>query len=144
MEEKMKIYFSGSIRGGRDRASIYKQLIEKIKENGEVLTKQIGSKDIEKSEKDLSDKEIYERDVRLIRKADAVIAEVTIPSLGVGYEIAYAEQQGKPVLCLYDSTDKEHKLSAMISGNNNLTLVIYDAIESAERAVAEFIKKAAK
>ncbi|MEM3199193.1 MAG: nucleoside 2-deoxyribosyltransferase [Candidatus Micrarchaeaceae archaeon] len=140
MVEKQKIYFSGAIRGGRERVEVYRHIIEKIKENGEVLTEHIGSKDLEKIEKETNDISIYKKDIMLLNEADAVIAEVTVPSLGVGYEIAYAEQHGKPVLCLYDSTDKNHKLSAMISGNRNIILAIYDAIEKADKAIAEFMK----
>lgn len=38
----MKIYFAGSIRGGRDDASIYARLIEELKTHGEVLTEHVG------------------------------------------------------------------------------------------------------
>jgi nucleoside 2-deoxyribosyltransferase len=44
---------------------------------------------------------IYERDVAWLRESDFVIAEVTQPSLGVGYELGFAEAISKPILCLY-------------------------------------------
>lgn len=43
---------------------------------------------------------IYKRDVDWLLESDFVIAEVTQPSLGVGYELGFAEAKGKPVLCL--------------------------------------------
>ncbi len=59
------------------------------------------------------DDEIYQEDIALINKSDIVIADVTQASLGVGYELAYAEAHQKPVHCLYRTTP-EKKLSAMI------------------------------
>ena len=44
---------------------------------------------------------IYNRDVDWLRESDCVIAEVTQPSLGVGYELGFAESLKIPVLCLY-------------------------------------------
>ena len=38
----MKIYFAGSIRGGRGDAEIYAQIIEFLQGYGEVLTEHIG------------------------------------------------------------------------------------------------------
>ena len=44
----MKIYFAGSIRGGRDEkyAEIYSQIIEFLQGYGQVLTEHIGKKDL--------------------------------------------------------------------------------------------------
>ena len=65
------------------------------------------------------DKLIYERDMAWLRSAHAVVAEVTRASLGVGYEIAYAEQLRIPVLCLYrPKANKGGRLSAMIGGSS--------------------------
>ena len=49
----------------------------------------------------VSDVFIYERDVKWLAEADFVVAEVTQPSLGVGYELGYAEAHRKPTLCLF-------------------------------------------
>jgi len=59
-------------------------------------------------------REIYERDVTWIRAARVVVAEVSVPSHGVGYEIGFALGAGKPVLCLFQ---EGRKISKMISGN---------------------------
>ena len=62
---------------------------------------------------------IYERDMKQIAGSQLMIAEITIPSLGVGYEIATCIHQNKPVLCLYDLDNAPKRLSAMISGNTS-------------------------
>lgn len=38
----MKIYFCGSIRGGRQDADIYMKIIDQLKSYGEVLTEHVG------------------------------------------------------------------------------------------------------
>jgi len=52
-------------------------------------------------EKKLTDTEILERDMQWLSQAHVVVAEVTQPSLGVGFEIARAVTLNKPVLCLF-------------------------------------------
>lgn len=39
----MKVYFCGSIRGGRDDVTIYQRIIQKLKSYGSVLTEHVGS-----------------------------------------------------------------------------------------------------
>lgn len=135
----MKIYFAGSIRGGRSDQSLYLDLIRKIAQYGKVLTEHIGDGSLSKmGEPRHGDGYIYERDMGWLEKADVVIAEVTTPSLGVGYEIARAELFGKPVLCLY-RPQPGRKLSAMLSGNPNIEVKEYTHAERAEALIAEFL-----
>jgi nucleoside 2-deoxyribosyltransferase len=97
----MKIYFAGSIRGGRDDQNIYFELIKILSQYGTVLTEHVGRADLTaRGEDALSDKYIYERDIEWIEECDFVVAEVTKVSLGVGYEIGYAESKAKKILCL--------------------------------------------
>ncbi|KAL4220717.1 2'-deoxynucleoside 5'-phosphate N-hydrolase 1 [Mactra antiquata] len=111
----MKIYFCGSIRAGRQDAELYGRLIDLLKQYGSVLTEHVGFKELEKSEKTLTDKFIHDRDIDWLKECNVVVAEVTQPSLGVGYEIGRAVAMDKKILCLFrPSPDK--RLSAMISG----------------------------
>lgn len=130
-----KVYFAGSITGGRDDADIYKLLIEKLKERFVVLTEHIGNESIsELGEYQLSDEQIYTRDVNWIKESDFVFAEVTHLSLGVGYEIGFAEAHGKPIFCFVNGT-KVNRLSAMLTGNKNVECHVYYDIQE----VYEFI-----
>ena len=125
-----KIYFAGSIRGGRDDAKLYTELISYIKsKNANVLTEHIGDNNLLKQEKSLTDKEIYLRDIAWLKECDLVIAECTKPSLGVGYELAFAEKLNKPVNVLY--RNKECNLSAMISGDDYFNIFSYETKEEA-------------
>jgi nucleoside 2-deoxyribosyltransferase len=82
---------------------------------------------------------IYDRDVTWLQSADVVVAEVTTPSLGVGYEIALAESLKKPILCLFRKQE-DRLLSAMIAGNKGLTVQEYATIEDIEVIFSEFFK----
>ncbi|KAM7229196.1 hypothetical protein CapIbe_019312 [Capra ibex] len=44
---------------------------------------------------------IHDQDLAWLQQADVVVAEVTQPSLGVGYELGWAVALHKPVLCLF-------------------------------------------
>ena len=115
----MKIYFAGSIRGGRDEENMYFKIIDCLSGFGEVLTEHVGDKNVQKNEEKHSDSYIFERDVSWLKSSDVMVADVTVPSLGVGYEIGLAETLDIPVLCLYNPKNKK-TLSAMITGNKNI------------------------
>lgn len=112
----MKVYFAGSIRGGREDAQLYHDLIEEIKKTDIVLTEHVGNmnKSVLEQGRD-KDALIYDQDTAWLRECDVVIAECTHPSLGVGYELAYAEKYYKPVYIFYRGA--EVQLSAMLTGD---------------------------
>jgi 2'-deoxynucleoside 5'-phosphate N-hydrolase len=88
----------------------------------------------------LPEEKIYSRDVSWIKEADVLVAEVSTPSLGVGYEIGRAEEMNKKILCLYrDQEDK--KLSAMISGNPKIEVARYKEKEDALKQIDAFFTK---
>ena len=122
-----KIYFAGSIRGGRTDAGLYARLIRHMQKTDTVLTEHIGSPDLNISEQGKHDEEIYSQDTAWLRESDMVIAECTCPSLGVGYELAYAERHGKPCHIFYDKT--KASLSAMLKGNPYFHIYPYEMEE---------------
>lgn len=129
----MKIYFSGSIRGGQEDADIYKQIIDELKKYGTVLTEHIGSK---VQETNLTDEEIHDRDLKWVMESDVVVAEVTTPSLGVGYEIGRAAEFNKPIICLYRKNGKK-QVSAMIAGCSQVKSFEYTTLEDAKQVLNE-------
>jgi hypothetical protein len=145
-ENKMKIYFAGSIRGGRDDAELYMQIIEHLKTHGDVLTEHIGDKKLSSSGEVRDSIFIHDRDMDWLTKARIIVAEVTQASLGVGYELGrmiernlwVPESQRKEILCMYrPSVDK--KLSAMIAGCRGLANVEYQTLDDAKRAINGFL-----
>ena len=135
----MKIYFSGSIRGAKINREIYRIIIDHLKKYGRVLTEHVAEVD-EYDESEMSDEKIFEQDVEWLRSADALVAEVTAPSLGVGYEIGKAEEYRIPVLCLYNKKVCR-KLSAMIEGNPYLVVKKYDILEEATKIIDKYFSK---
>lgn len=134
----LKIYFCGSIRGGRNDAQLYHDLIEYLKAFGTVLTERIGRLDLV-DEREVPPCQIHDRDIAWLKSADVIIAEVSTPSLGVGYELGRAVEMGKPILCLYRK-NADKTLSGMISGSPGIISIVYEVIEEAEKWIAGFIK----
>jgi hypothetical protein len=122
------VYFAGSIRGGRVDAALYQRLISYIKQTDTVLTEHIGQSNLSlKAQNKAIDTHIYERDTEWLRSSDLVIAECTSPSLGVGYELAYAEAHNIPVYIFYNK--EKANISAMLNGNSNFTIFPYETEE---------------
>lgn len=122
------VYFAGSIRGGRVDAALYHRIISYIKKTDTVLTEHIGKSNISLTAQARAvDTYIYEQDTTWLRSSDLLIAECTCPSLGVGYELAYAEAHNIPVFIFYDKT--KSNLSAMLNGNTYFTIIPYETEE---------------
>ena len=138
----MKIYFATSIRGNSSEESFNTNvhMIEHLKKYGIVLTEHFSDVSVlNEGEIEINDKEIHDRDVNWIREADVVVAEVSNPSLGVGYEIRYAIEHKKKIFCLYKKQTK--KLSAMIRGCNKIVLKDYDNVDKGLKLIDEFFNK---
>jgi nucleoside 2-deoxyribosyltransferase len=113
-------------------------MIEYIKNYGTVLTEHIGSPHLDVIEHAQRDEEIYSQDMSWLKESDMLIGECTCPSLGVGYELAYAERLGKPCHILYDRT-KSH-LSAMLTGNPYFHIYPYSSEEEIYQILDAILK----
>jgi len=136
----MKIYFSGSISGGRAYEAIYQHLVARLQAQGhDVLSAHVADPVALEREKDLPPREVFERDVKWVEACEAMIAEVSTPSLGVGYEYGLAVQLGRPVLCVYRSG---LRMSKMITGNPapNLTAATYSSEAELDELLDSFLK----
>ena len=135
----MNIYFACSITGGREFEPVYQALVAALTADGhEIPTAHLAEPGIAQYEAASLPREIYERDTAWIRGCDVLIAEVSVPSHGVGYEIGYALNEGKPVLCLYE---QGRRVSKMISGNphDKLTVRAYADPDHAIRTARGFL-----
>ena len=119
----MNIYFSCAITGGRQDQAIYAAVVEALLEDGhEVPTANLSSASVMEAEAIISPQEVYERDSAWVKACDVVVAEVSTPSHGVGYEIALAICSGKPVLCCYQ---EGRRVSKMLTGNSSPGLQVF-------------------
>jgi len=137
----MNIYFACSITGGREFEAGYQKIVAALTADGhEIPTSHLVQSDVMENERKLTPQEVYERDINWIKNCDVLIAEVSVPSHGVGYEIGFALNIGKPVLCLYQ---KERRVSKMIIGNKNSALNVqeYTDIENAILQARAFLDR---
>ncbi len=128
----MTIYFAGSIRGGRGDQAVYEEIIDRLRRYGTVLTEHVGDVNLSLGGENAADCDIHDRDLDWLRSADVLVAEVTTPSLGVGYEIGRAVEWGKRVICLYRPADGK-RLSGMIAGCNGVTVHEYALVGDVDR-----------
>ncbi len=133
----MKIYFAGAIRGGRDDLALYFEIIGLLGQYGQVLTEHVGSPELTGAGEPGDDHEIHDRDLAWLKEAEYLVAEVTTPSLGVGYEIGKASEWGKPTLCLYRPR-AGRALSAMIAGCPGVMVREYQGVEELREAFDDF------
>ena len=140
----MKIYFAGAIRGGREDAEFHFNIIHYLEKFGAVLTEHVGSTELsEKGEVSRTDNDIFQRDLSWLQSADVVVAEVSTPSLGVGYELGIAEKLKIPVLCLYRPITGK-RLSAMINGNEKFQCQAYQGFDGVKTHINNFLKQEQK
>lgn len=135
---KKKIYFAGSIRGGRVDAELYHRMITFMQQTDVVLTEHVGNLELSALEQGRAqDAAIFNQDTGWLQQADLLIAECTCPSLGVGYELAYAEKLGIPCHIFYDHT--KCQLSAMLTGNPYFHIHPYEREEEIYNVLREII-----
>jgi nucleoside 2-deoxyribosyltransferase len=135
----MKIYFACSISGGRKDEKAYQYLVGVMAGMGiDVPTAHIAETGVEEVDALERPGDIYSRDVNWIQESDLLVAEVSTPSHGVGYEIGYALDLEKPVLCLYQ---KGVVVSKMITGNPDplLSVLEYEDMDDAEAILRNYL-----
>jgi nucleoside 2-deoxyribosyltransferase len=135
----MNLYFACSITGGREFEPVYQAIAAALLADGHAVpTSYLANSEVTLLEAVVSPRDVYERDVAWIRGCEAVVAEVSTPSHGVGYEIAYALGLGKPVLCLYRDGQP---VSKMITGNSDPRLRVksYRDVDEAVAILRSFL-----
>lgn len=166
----MRVYFGAGIQGAvskearAERAAIYRELISHIQSLGnEVLFEHTATNNKEEVWKVLEKQFgplpppgpergafIRSRNIEGVEKmAEAAIFEVSMPSLGVGIELAHAYLRPRmgleqiPVLCLYQKDFWSHGLSVMVSGavaaGIKVQVFEYDSIERAKNSLTDFL-----
>jgi 2'-deoxynucleoside 5'-phosphate N-hydrolase len=134
----MIIYCAGPIRGNTTYQDNYSEIVRIVESMGHTALSEKSSKF--SSSIMLSDKQVYTRDIKWIDASKIVIAEVSGPSLGVGFEVSYALFVKKmPVLAVYH--DQAGQISAMITGCTDPQLQIkkYSNVDDLTSIIKKFI-----
>ncbi len=136
----MKVYFACSISGGRKDEKAYQYLVGVMIGMGiDVPTAHIAETGIEEIDDQKEPLDIYQRDVDWIQESDILVAEISTPSHGVGYEIGYALDLDIPVLCLFK---QGVVVTKMITGNPHplLSVMAYEDLQHAEKILNSYLK----
>lgn len=117
----MKVYFSATITDDARYKKSYKQILSVLKGSGhdvfEYGSDQLDtSKIISQSDEDIL--KIHKELDKYLKQADVYIADISLPSVAIGYEISQAIAFKKPVLALINEQSEFQPL-ATIKGNNS-------------------------
>lgn len=135
------IYFSGAITGGRADVAHYRRIVAALEADGHrVLAGAVASETVGNAGEAIDPCTVFERDLAWLDESDLVVAEVSVASLGVGYEIAYARYRREiPVICLWRPGSTK-RCSAMIAGDRGIELIRYEDLEDAIAELLESVR----
>jgi nucleoside 2-deoxyribosyltransferase len=137
----MKIYFACAIIGGREDIEAYKQIVQALLDDGHQVptAANAGLHGTKGLETEMAPMDVYTRDTNWIDECEVLVAEVSTPSHGVGYEISYALERGKPVLCIFR---RGVPVSKMITGNTRpgLEVASYEDAEEGIEITRKFLR----
>jgi len=144
----MKIFFCASVHGKPKFESEYRLIEIRVKSLGhELVADHIFKNDSVTMETwtTKQHKEFYKLLVDGIKKADAVIAEVSYSSTSVGYLIAMALHAGKPTVVFYSGKEEPNLFRSLEEVNEKFQVIRYHSTQELEKEVPfgiEFILSA--
>ena len=131
----MKIYFGFTVAGDRSTLDAARRVVDFLEDLGHnVLTRHLVSDDAWETDRSISPRDVFRRDMAWLDQCDIFIAEVSGSSFGLGFETGYLlGATTKKVVLLY-RRELEKRVSLLITGNSheNCTLVPYVTIEEVE------------
>ncbi len=141
MTGALRIYLACTVRGDRSRLARVRRIRDRLEALGHtVITTHLLDDDVEAAEARLTDREVFERDLRWLEAADAVVAEASGSSFGVGFEVGYtlarSSSNGRRALVLYDRS-RRGSISRMIAGitHPGASVVAYDSDAEIDEAI---------
>ena len=131
----MRIYLACTVRGERGGVLAGRAMSERLREHGhEVLTTHLLADDVDRAESELTEAQVYRRDLDWLSRCDVLVAEASGSSYGVGFEVGYligrAGETRQRVLLVYEAA-RRHAVSRLITGNCDeaCTTFAYESIE---------------
>jgi hypothetical protein len=119
----MTIYLACTVRGDRSGVTAGRAICERLQRQGHrVLTTHLLADDVDTAEAQITEAEVFARDLRWLSGCDVLVAEASGSSYGVGFEVGYvlgrASVSGQHVVLLYDR-ERRHAVSRLIVGNTD-------------------------
>ena len=131
----MRIYLACTVRGERGGVLAGRAMSERLREHGhEVLTTHLLADDVDRAESELTEAQVYRRDLDWLSRCDVLVAEASGSSYGVGFEVGYligrAGETRQRVLLVYEAA-RRYAVSRLITGNCDeaCTTFAYESIE---------------
>jgi nucleoside 2-deoxyribosyltransferase len=118
----MTIYLACTVRGDRGGVLAGRAICERLQRHGHrVLTTHLLADSVETAESQITETEVFRRDLEWLAACDLLVAEASGSSYGVGFEVGYvlgrAAASGQRVILLYD-TARRNQVSRLITGND--------------------------
>jgi dTMP kinase len=139
----LKLYFIGTVSSADNTYSITrKTIVERMQEYGHVLDSHIVSDSVFFFEEEarIGGVNIYARDISWIDKADAAVAELTVPTSGGGAEAERCAMTGKPLLILqHESVRQSPFMQGMAERCPNVSFQTYSTPQQAYTKVEQFL-----
>jgi hypothetical protein len=119
----VRVYLACTVRGDRGGVLAGRVIAERLEALGhEVLTSHLLDDEVERAEAALTEREVFERDIRWLSECEVVVAEASGSSYGVGFEVGYvlgrARETGQKVVLVYDQA-RSGAISRLIVGNHD-------------------------
>jgi 2'-deoxynucleoside 5'-phosphate N-hydrolase len=135
----MRVYLAAAMtHPGRDLAAIT-ALLECLEADGhEVPTRHVADPRGREVEGPLTDAQLARRDLDWVAGCDALVAEVSTPSHGVGVEVAAALASGKPALLAYR---RGTRVSRLLLGLHGIEALAYGSLDEAREGVRRFLAR---
>jgi hypothetical protein len=138
----MRVYLAAAMTNAdRDLGAIRTLLASIEGEGHEVPTRHVADPRGREVEGEVTDAEVAQRDLAWVMGCDALVAEVSTPSHGVGVEVATALQHGVPVLLLHR---RDAVVSRLMLGLAGVESAAYSDPEAITRAVRAFLARASR
>ncbi len=131
----MRVYLACTVRGERGGVAAGRAICQQLQRHGhEVLTTHLLAEDVDRAEAELTEQQVYRRDLDWLSRCDVLVAEASGSSYGVGFEVGFligrARETKQRVLLVYDAA-RRHAVSRLIVGNcdDACTTFAYSSID---------------
>jgi NAD(P)-dependent dehydrogenase (short-subunit alcohol dehydrogenase family) len=131
----VRIYLACTVRGDRGGVAAGRAICARLRHHGhEVITAHLLEDDVDTAESQLTEEAVFRRDLDWLSSCDALVAEASGSSFGVGFEVGYvlarSDRTGQEVVLLYDRSRTKH-VSRLLVGNVHpaCTTVAYDSVD---------------
>jgi len=136
----MRVYLACTVRGDRAGLSAARAIADRLQRHGhDVLNIHLLADDADAAESQQTEEEVYRRDIERLSTCDALVAEASGSSYGVGFEVGYvlgrARHTGQQIVILYDA-ERRNTISRMITGNCDAVCCTTFGYQSIEQATA--------